>query len=112
MRASRNPIALVDWTGILYAGAVSFTAGLASLVIVVILAEFAPNSEYAMGYGIIWFFLLPWILMAGVLGRISFPWYRARRTVAGAATVFVATVFITMIGGALIGYWFFWVVAS
>ena len=103
---------LPKWvTPILYAISVSLSAGLFSFLILLLIVLFTDDGERAMGLGIEWIFLLPWILMAGFLGRISFRWYLNQRTHVDRVAVFLSTVIVVMIIGVAVGNGFFWLIS-
>ena len=72
---------------LLYAIAVAVSAGLLSFLCLLLVVQFTADGEQAMWYGVTWVFLLPWILMVGFAGRITFQWYRQQPHWTGATAV-------------------------
>jgi hypothetical protein len=94
---------------VFYSLSVSFCAGLLSFLVLLVVVQLTDDGERAMWYGVAWVFMLPWILMAGILGRVTFGWYRAQPAWGGAAVVFVTTVMAATLVGVAVGYGFAWI---
>ena len=93
-----------------YSAAVSLSAGMLSFLVLLVVAKLTLEVEKAEWYGVMWFYyLLPWILIAGFLGRVSFRWYREQGTWVGTTAVFLTTVVVVTFVGAAIGSGLVWI---
>ena len=84
---------------LLYSLSISFVAGVSSFLIVLVAEQFIEDKEKAVGYALVWFFSLPWILMSGLVGLATYGRYRAQVSWGGATVVFLATVAIAIVVG-------------
>jgi len=84
---------------ILYSLSVSLAAGLASFLALLIAEQFMADKEQAMGYGLLWFFSLPWILIAGFVGLFTYKRFKVRPTWAGSTAVYVGTIAMAIVIG-------------
>ena len=53
--------------------------------------QFLVDKDQALGYGILWMFSLPWIVIAGFVGLLTHERFRTRATWVGSTAVFVGT---------------------
>ncbi len=93
---------------VLYGVTIAFNAGLISFLGVAALGTWV-GGEKALGYGIIWVFSLPWILIAGILGWLTFPLFQRQATWLGTSIVYAATVVGAIMLGVGGAYLFAWV---
>jgi len=83
----------------LYSLSVSFNAGLVSFLAVLVVDRFLTNNEQAIGYALVWWFSLPWILIAGFIGLFTYGKYRAQKTWIRSAAIYLSTVAMAILIG-------------
>ena len=84
---------------ILYSLSVSVAAGMASFLALLIAEQFMADKEQAMGYGVLWFFSLPWILLAGFVGLFTYARFKARASWIGSTVVYAGTIAMAIVIG-------------
>ena len=94
-------------SALFYGASLSLNAGLLSFLGVLVVGTWQGGEE-ALGSGIVWVFSIPWIVIAGLLGAFTFPWYCNRTTWQGKTAVYAGSVVGAVVfglGGTMIFAW-------